>query len=195
VFPGFLDRSPKERKMMRTVCKTLEYATWYGANDETVWKGLLKEGYNFKLVDVSASLAVLRKKMSGIVRWQRETITAASNPPYTLRGMVLGRRRVWPMGQVDQGEALNIVPQTTGAEIMDLGMAKMDGRIRDRGYKQCFPIVQVHDAAVYECWEDEADLVKADVDDCFEFEWTNPRNGKTVRFPVDSAIDDCWANV
>src|SRR5262249_22737440 len=90
VFPGFMDRSPKERKMMRTVCKTLEYATWYGANDETVWKGLLKEGYNFKLVDTSKSLDVLRKKMSGIIRWQRETILTASNPPYTLRGMVLG---------------------------------------------------------------------------------------------------------
>lgn len=194
VFPGFVDRPAKERKMMRTVCKTLEYATWYGANDETVWKGLLKEGYNFKLVDVQHSLAVLRKRMSGIVRWQRETILAAARPPHTLRGMVLGRRRVWPMGQVDQGEALNIVPQTTGAEIMDLGMYKMACRIQDRGYRQCFPIVQVHDAAVYECWEDEADAVLADVNDCFAYEHSNPINGRTVKFSIDAGIADTWAD-
>lgn len=195
VFPGFKDRPEKERKMMRTVCKTLEYATWYGADDETVWKGLLKEGYNFKLVDVMHSLAVLRKKMSGIVRWQRETIHAASSPPFTLKGMILGRRRVWPMGQVDQGEALNIVPQTTAAEVMDLGMYKMACRIYDRGYRQCFPIVQVHDACVFECWAEDAEAVLKDIEDCFTYEHSNPKNGRTVRFPVDAAIGDSWNEV
>lgn len=195
VFPGFADRPAKERKMMRTVCKTLEYATWYGANDETVWKGLLKEGYNFKLVDVQHSLGVLRKKMPGIVAWQRATILGAARPPHTLRGMVLGRRRVWPMGQVDQGEALNIVPQTTGAEIMDLGMYRMAQRIHDRRYRDAFPIAQIHDAAVYECDEDDAEKIMADISECFEYEHTNPNNGRTVRFPVEPAIDDCWMNV
>jgi uracil-DNA glycosylase family 4 len=195
VFPGFLQKSPKERKMARTVCKTLEYATWYGASDDKVWKGLLKEGYNFKFADVVGSLNILRRKMSGIVTWQRETIQKAMHPPFELRDFVLGRRRVWPMGQVEPSEALNIVPQSTGAAVMDLGMAKMDKRIIDRGYKEAFPFAQIHDAAVYECWENDAEKLAADVKDCFTFETSNPINGKTITFTVDVGIGDAWFEV
>ena len=195
VFPRFDERTPAERKQARTVCKTLEYATWYGAADEKVWKGLLKEGYSFKLADVVGSLNILRRKMSGIVTWQRETIHHASQPPFELRDFVSGRRRVWPMGQVEASEALNIVPQATGAALMNEGMDRIDQRIHDRGYKECFPIVQVHDASVWECWEDDAEKLVADLKDCFESERTNPKNGKTVRFTIDPGVGQAWNEV
>jgi DNA polymerase I-like protein with 3'-5' exonuclease and polymerase domains len=193
VFPGFKDKTASERKMMRTVCKTLEYATWYGAADEKVWKGLLKEGYTYRLQDVVGALNRLRRKMIGVVGWQRETIGRASQPPFELRDFVLDRRRVWPMGQVEASEALNIVPQATGASIMDLGMWKMTLRLPK--YKEAYPIVQVHDASVFELWEDDAEPFQKDVDECFEFECTNPKNGKTVRFPIESEIGTTWALV
>lgn len=192
VFPGFKDRPAPERKMMRTVCKTLEYATWYGANDEKVWKGLLKEGYNFKLADVSKSLGILRKKMSGVIRWQRETIHRASQPPYTLRDFVSGRMRVWPMGNVEASEALNCVPQFTGAAIMNMGMEKMDMRLPK--YKQAFCISQVHDAAYFECWEDDADKIETDIDECFSYEHER-EDGLRMKFTVDigtgTSLADC----
>ena len=193
VFPGFKDKSPKERKMMRTVCKTLEYATWYGASDDKVWKGLLQEGYKIKFADVVGSLNVLRKKMSGIVRWQRETIHRASQPPYELRDFVLGRRRVWPMGQVEASEALNIVPQSTGAAIMNRGMDVMDARLAQ--YKEAFCVAQIHDAAVFECWEDDAEAIAKDIDECFAYEHTNEANGRTVKFPVEVDIAQSWDKV
>jgi DNA polymerase I-like protein with 3'-5' exonuclease and polymerase domains/intein/homing endonuclease len=194
VFPGFKDRPAKERKMMRTVCKTLEYATWYGAADEKVWKGLLKEGYNFKLVDVVGALNILRKKMPGIIRWQRETIHRASQPPFELHDFVTGRRRVWPMGQVEASEALNIVPQSTGSAIMNMGLEKMMARIYDRGYKQAFPIAQIHDAAVFECWEDDAEALAKDVEDCFTYEHEG-EDGLRMRFPIEIGIGNSWADV
>lgn len=193
VFPGFDQKTASERKMARTVCKTLEYAAFYGASDDKVWKGLLQEGYTFKFQDVVGSLNVLRRKMSGIIRWQRETIQMASQPPYELRDFVGGRRRVWPMGQVEASEALNIVPQSTGAAIMNTGMFKMDQRLVR--YKEAFCIAQIHDAAVFECDEDDTEPIKQDIIECFTYEHTNEANGKTVQFPVEVDIGQCWSEV
>jgi uracil-DNA glycosylase family 4 len=195
VFPGFDQRTGAEQKQARTVCKTLEYATWYGAADEKVWKGLIKEGYDFKLADVVASLNVLKRKMSYVVAWQRNTIHSASQPPYEIRDFVSGRRRVWPMGQVEASEALNICPQATGAAIMNRGMELMDEWLHGQRFKEAFPIAQIHDAAVFECWEEDADAIAKGIDHCFTYEHTNSANGKTVKFPVDIGIGKSWSEV
>jgi len=183
----------KMKKQLRDLTKQVEYGAFYGGSPETLWKVLLKEGFNVKLTDVTAAVNALMRRMTGIVRWQRNTVAKAALPPYTIRDFVLGRRRVFPMGQVDPNEALNFESQATAAAIMDTGMARMDDRIRDRGYKQCFPIVQVHDAAVYECWEDDAEDVKADIIDCYTQEYT--RDGRTIPYPVDAKIADSWDGV
>jgi DNA polymerase I-like protein with 3'-5' exonuclease and polymerase domains len=124
------------------------------------------------------------------VRWQRETVAKASLPPFTIRDFILGRRRVFPMGQVDPNEALNFESQSTAAAIMDTGMYRMEQRIIDRGYKECFAIVQVHDAAAYECWAEDAADVAADITDCYTQEYS--RDGRTIPYPVDVRIGDSW---
>ena len=181
------------KKQLRDLTKQVEYGAFYGGSPETLWKVLLKEGFNVKLTDVAAAVNALMRKMAGIVRWQRNTVAKAALPPHTIRDFILGRRRVFPMGQVDPNEALNFESQSTAAAIMDTGMARMDERIIDRGYKECFPIVQVHDAAVYECWEDDAEDVAADVDDCYTQVYE--RDGRTIPYPVDVKIADSWDGV
>lgn len=181
------------KKQLRDLTKQVEYGAFYGGSPETLWKVLLKEGFNVKLTDVTAAVNALMRKMGGIVRWQRNTVAKAALPPYTIKDFILGRRRVFPMGQVDPNEALNFESQATAAAIMDTGMARMDARIIDRGYKECFPFVQVHDAAVYECWEDDAEDVKADVIDCYTQEYS--RDGRTIPYPVDAKIADSWDGV
>lgn len=183
----------KLKKQLRDLTKQVEYGAFYGGSPETLWKVLLKEGFNVKLTDVTAAVGALMRKMSGIVRWQRNTVAKAALPPHTIKDFVLGRRRVFPMGQVDPNEALNFESQATAAAIMDTGMARMEERIADRGYKECFAIVQVHDAAAYECWEDDAEDVKADIIDCYTQEYT--RDGRTIPYPVDAKIADSWDGV
>jgi DNA polymerase I-like protein with 3'-5' exonuclease and polymerase domains/uracil-DNA glycosylase len=183
----------KMKKQLRDLVKQVEYGAFYGGSPETLWKVLLKEGFNVRLVDVAQAISTLMRKMPGIVRWQRNTVAKAALPPYTIADFVLGRRRVFPMGQVDPNEALNFESQATAASIMDTGMWRMEQRIIDRGYKECDPIVQVHDAAAYECWEDDAEDVAADVKDCYEQEYE--RNGQTIPYPVDVKIADSWDGV
>ena len=180
----------KMKKQLRDLVKQVEYGAFYGGSPETLWKVLLKEGFNVELSDVVSAINKLMAKMPGIVRWQRVTVAKAALPPYTITDFVLGRRRVFPMGQVDPNEALNFESQATAASIMDTGMYLMDQRIEDRGYKEVDGIVQVHDAAVYECWEDDAEAIAVDVKDCYEQEYE--RDGHRVPYPVDIEISDTW---
>jgi DNA polymerase I-like protein with 3'-5' exonuclease and polymerase domains len=191
VFPKFDALDKDEAKQLREITKPLEYASVYGANPETCWKGLLKEGFNIKLVDVTAAIQKIMNRMAGVITWQRKQIARASIPPYTISSMLLGRRRVWPMGQVEATEALNSGVQFSGSDIMNTGMARMEDRIIDRGYKECFGIVQVHDAAVYECWAEDAEDLAIDIKDCYEQE--HVVNGVTMRYPVEIHIGDDWS--
>lgn len=180
----------KMKKQLRDLVKQVEYGAFYGGSPETLWKVLLKEGFNVKLSDVTDAINKLMAKMPGIVKWQRVTVAKASLPPFTITDFVLGRRRVFPMGQVDANEALNFESQATAAAIMDTGMARMDDRIISRGYKEVDCIVQVHDAAAYECWEDDAEAIAQDVRDCYEQEYE--RDGRRIPYPVDVEISDTW---
>lgn len=181
----------KAQTRMRNVTKNFEYGAWYGGSDETLWKTLLKDGYNVKLADVALSVKKLKTKSSGVTKWQADTVRKASQPPYELRDYVDGRRRVWPMGQVDMNEALNSVPQFTGAAIMNTALERMADVLK--AYKQAFPIVQVHDAAVFEAWEDDLDAIKADVDRVVPQVYTS--NGVEIPFPIESSIGTCWKDV
>lgn len=183
----------KMKKQLRDLVKQVEYGAFYGGSPETLWKVMLKEGFNVKLSDITDAINKLMAKMPGIVRWQREAVAKASLPPYTIRDFVLGRRRVFPMGQVDPNEALNYESQATAAAIMDTGMYLMDQRIVSRGYKECDAIVQVHDAAAYECDEDDAEDVARDVVECYSQQYE--REGRVIPYPVDVAIADSWAGL
>jgi len=183
----------KMKKQLRDLVKQIEYGAFYGGSPETLWKVLLKEGFNVKLADVAQAISTLMRKMPGIVRWQRQTVAKASLPPFTITDFVLGRRRVFPMGQVDPNEALNYESQATAAAIMDTGMWRMEQRIVDRGYKDAFGIGQFHDAAAYEVWEDDAEDFAADIDDCYTQEYS--RDGRTIPYPVEVKIADSWDKV
>jgi hypothetical protein len=69
----------------------------------------------------------------------------------------------------------------------------MDQCIKARGYKQCDAIVQVHDAAAYMCWEDDAQDVADDV--VREYSQQYEREGRVIPYPVDVAITSTWAGM
>lgn len=191
IFAGF-DKMPKDdQKQAREQTKPLEYGAFYGGSIETLWKQMLKNGSNAKLVDIAAAVGLLMKRMAGVVAWQRNTVAQASQPPYEVRDFLLGRRRTFPLGQVEATEAMNFGVQAAGAAIMNTGMARMDDVIGM--FKQAFAIAQIHDAAVFECWEDDAPRLAEEVTRCFTQAYE--RDGRMVPFPVDVKIGKSWADV
>lgn len=191
VFPKFDLYDKTDQKQLRDGVKPLEYGAFYGGAPETLWKAQLKEGRDIKLADVQRAVQLLMSKMEGVVRWQRACVLRASEPPHEITDFDLNRRRTFPLGQVDPNEAINFGVQASGATVMNRGFARMRARLR--AYRQAFAILQIHDAAVFECWEDDVEALSADVKEAFT--QTYERNGYPITFNIDLKIGKSWAEV
>ena len=191
IFPKFETLGASEQKQLRDLTKPLEYGAFYGGSVETLWRNLVKEGRSVRLADIAKAVATLMHKMEGVVRWQRNAVATAMTPPYEVRDFLLGRRRTFPLGQVEATEAMNFGVQAAGSAIMNTGMGRMADLIDN--FKECEPIGQFHDAAIFECWADDADLVAAAVKDSFTQSYE--RDGRVIPFPIDLKIGVSWADV
>jgi DNA polymerase I-like protein with 3'-5' exonuclease and polymerase domains len=191
IFQKFETLPKDDQKQLRDLTKSFEYGAFYGGSVETLWKNLLKEGKTLKLVDVAHAVATLMHRMTGVVHWQRNCVATATQPPYEIKEFLYGRRRTFPLGQVEATEAMNFTAQSAGASIMNTGMAIADEGLK--AYKEAFAIVQVHDATVFECWADDAPKLAEDVNRWFHQEYE--RDGRLVPFPVDVKIAQTWAEV
>lgn len=191
IWPHFDSLDPDTRKQLRENVKNIEYGAMYMAQLDTLHQTMLKAGNLIEKADLARAIAALLKAMAGVVTWQHSTIARASAPPYEIRDFVLGRRRTWPMGQVEGTEAVNYGVQTAAASIMNTGMANMMEVIDD--YREVDPIAQIHDAAIFECWEDDASRLAEDVTKAFTQAYE--RDGRSIPFPIDVKIGQSWDSV
>lgn len=187
IFGKLFERSDETiRYQLRENAKNFEYGAFYLGSPETLWRTLLQQGYKIELKDVIHAVGSLLSKMPGIVQWQRRCIYQGSHPPNQITSH-LGRRRTFPMGQCDPNEAVNFGVQSFGADLMNLGMDRMTDRLVR--YKEAYPILQLHDAAVFEIWDDDIDAIKKDIKDSFETEIDG------VLFPVEVRDAQSWADL
>lgn len=191
IWQGFDQLDDDTRKQLRENVKNIEYGAMYMAQLETLHKTMLKAGNMIRIEDLAVAINKLLKAMAGVVAWQHRTIAQASTPPYEIKSHVRGRRRVWPMGQAEGPEAVNAGVQFTASDIMNEGMAIFYPRLCE--YKEAYPIAQIHDAAVFECWEDDAEAIGYAIKESFETEIE--RDGRRIPFPVDVKIGDDWSQV
>lgn len=191
IWPNFDQLDADTRKQLRENVKNIEYGYFYMAQLDKLYETMLKAGNVIRKADLAKALFALGKAMPGITAWQQNAIRTALTPPYIIRDFVLGRIRQWPMGQAEGPEAVNIGVQTAAASIMNTGMARMYPRLAS--YKETFPIAQIHDACVFETWEDSAERLKVDIVDAYTQSYE--RDGRSIPFPVDVKIGQDWASV
>lgn len=189
IFDAFDRLDEDSRLQVREQTKPIEYGFMYLAQPETLHRQLLKEGFNIKFADLLKAYARLEKLMGGVRRWQQQSVATASQWPYQIREPILGRFRTWPLGQVEATEACNSGVQPTAAAIMNTGLARFMERSLPL-FREVDPLAQVHDAAYFECWEDDAERLGAAIKRDFEHE--EQRDGRVVRFPVKVKIADSW---
>jgi uracil-DNA glycosylase family 4 len=191
IFSGFDQLEPTLQKKARDEGKNFSYGALYGGSAETLHETLCKQGHSYKLADVAKSHALLLAGMPGVVAWQRGCVQTASRPPYEIREFLYGRRRTFPMGQVEATESMNFGVQAAGASIMNTGMARMDQALDS--YKEAFAVCQIHDSAIFECWEEDSEKLMDDVKRCFTQEYS--RDGRVIPFPIEAAIAKSWDKV
>jgi DNA polymerase I-like protein with 3'-5' exonuclease and polymerase domains/uracil-DNA glycosylase len=191
IWPHFDTLDPDTRKQLRENVKNIGYGFMYMAALDKLYETMLKAGNVIKKADLARALAMLSIAMSGITAWQQASIRTAMTPPYEIHDFVLGRFRSWPLGQAEGPEAVNYGVQTAAAAIMNTGMANMAPRLQ--AYKEAWPIAQIHDAAIFEVWENDVTKFCADVKTSFEQRYE--RDGRSIPFPIDLKVGDSWDQV
>jgi uracil-DNA glycosylase family 4 len=117
-----------ERKALRDICKRVIYGMNYGAGDETVLEAIYSGGYNGPPISLDM-IGRVRKAIytafSGIKAYQEKLYTDAVKNK-AIFSPLLGRRRIFPLGDVPFTEILNFPIQClTGATRV----------LTDRGYQ------------------------------------------------------------
>jgi len=188
VWPDFDSLPVDERKVRRDLIKRPEYGAFYAGSVETLWKSVVRDYPNVTISMIGKMVHVMKTRMPGVTAWHQNMMRMADRDG-EIRSMILGRRRCFPIKQFDLSEVVNFPIQSSGADLINLGL--MD--IMPRLPATTFPILQIHDAVVFECDEDDQDLVKRLVVESFtrDVEY----NGNTMNFPVDAKAGHTWAEV
>lgn len=185
VWPDFDSVEVSERKVRRDMIKRPEYGAFYAGSVETLWKSVVRDYPNVTISMIGKMVAMMKSKMPGVLAWHQNEMRAADRDG-EVRSMILGRRRCFPIQQFDLSEVVNFGIQASGADLINLGLAEILPQLPPTA----FPILQIHDALVFEHDEDDTDLIKALVIKCFTREVTY--NGNTMKFPVDARSGKSW---
>jgi uracil-DNA glycosylase family 4 len=185
VWPEWESVPVDERKVRRDLIKRPEYGAFYAGSIETLWKSVVRDYPSVTIGMIGKMVQVMKTHMPGVTAWHQNMMRVADQQG-EIRSMILGRRRCFPIKQFDLSEVVNFPIQSSGADLINLGL--MD--IMPRLPADAFPILQIHDAVVFECDEDDQDLVKSLVVQSFtrEVEY----NGNTMAFPVDAKSGKSW---
>jgi DNA polymerase I-like protein with 3'-5' exonuclease and polymerase domains len=192
VWPNFDELPYERRKVLRDTVKRPEYGAFYGGSIDTLWKNVVKDYPDVKQADIARMVALMTARMPGVTAWHQKLLRDVAQPPHELRSAIYGRRRCFPLGNADMNDVYNFPVQSTGADIMATGLLRLMPKLRNE-YSNADPIIQIHDAIVFECDEADGDRLMTDVKDCFE--QTHTHNGVTIHFSVDPAKGRSWADV
>lgn len=161
---------------------------FYGGSVEAGWKAVVRDYPKVTIGMIGKMVATMATKMPGVTAWHQRMVRMADQVG-EVRSAILGRRRCFPLKQFDMSEVVNFPVQSTGADIINLGLMEIMPKLP----KNSFPILQIHDAVVFECDEDDQDRLKSLIVECFTREVTY--EGTTVVFPVDAKAGRSWAEV
>lgn len=177
-----------ERKVRRDLIKRPEYGAFYAGSIETLWKSVVRDYPSVTIGMIGKMVQVMKTRMPGVTAWHQNMMRTADQQG-EIRSMILGRRRCFPIKQFDLSEVVNFPIQSSGADLINLGLMEIMLLLPE----DAFPILQIHDAVVFECDEDDQDLMKQLVVKSFTRDVTY--NGHTMHFPVDAKSGKSWAEV
>ena len=200
-------RGKKEDPELYDFIKRTEYGAFYEGSIETLWANLLKDDPQVKIQDVARAVNVIKAKMPRVAIWQAMKRAQVAVAPHRLRSFLFGVQRIWPLGNASPTEVANWDVQTMGAELMAEGFRRLVAWFETRHGAEAmeaaypaFPngfsiILQVHDAAYFLGPESEAPSMIEAIEACFPQEYTNPANGITMQFPIETKVGRDWAEV
>jgi uracil-DNA glycosylase family 4 len=190
---AFKKEAYDQAKLLRDIVKRAVYGLAYGSGASTILKSIYDGGYEGPPITVNIIQRVIKtyfEEYPGIVRRREATLKRALRERKVV-SPILGRHRVFPLGDVEATIAYNYEIQAGGADIMNLrtwevycGLADID--------PTAGLIAQVHDALYAECAEDKAQEVARFIEDTLSVEWSLVEGAPTMAFTASAAISKNW---
>lgn len=195
VWPNFWELDDVSRSILREGVKNAEYASFYEGSEETVHKTLIVKlgDPTISLAKTREMIAMMRSKMSGLISWKQRILNAIAKPPHEMRCLILNRLRAFPLAMFSPADVVNWGIQAFSAYMIKSGLVRIMPRIK-KYRRRCFPDIDVHDAVIFECDEDETHRLTVDVKDCFEQSY-RAVNGQEIPFPIETKVGKSWAEV
>lgn len=160
------------RSTLREIVKRVVYGLNYGAGAQTVLDAIYAGGYDGKPLDVAfieRVTLVYFKAFPGVPKWRAKQLRFAMEQR-EVRSPILGRHRIFPLGDVEPAVVYNYPIQSGGADIMALGLKPLFRELPKVDPTALF-IAQYHDAIYVECDEDRDDAVARCIERNMSFEY------------------------
>lgn len=178
---------------LRKSAKIIHLGRQYGAGVKTVFAQALRQDRRFTFDNTRKLMKAWDKTYYRTVRYWDEEMQRVLESGYS-EGRVLGGRRVYPRPP-ERSEVANYPVQRTAAELMNLELIDLHGRLKLE-VPSAKIIIQLHDAIDVECPADKEEQVTRIVNDVMQREWSFC--GVTRAFPIElktTRYPDTWAEV
>jgi DNA polymerase-1 len=189
----FLDADKKQRKALRDVAKRVVYGLNYGAGAATILAAIYDGGYagpplTTRLVE--STVQAYFRAFPGVPVWREKQLKTVQQSR-EVRSPILGRRRIFPLGEVDATVAYNYPIQSGAADIMGMRLAILAKRLPDAKARALL-IAQVHDAIYVECDEDGVERVERIVEDSLTIERTLVAGSQPMLYLASASHAQSW---
>lgn len=184
-----------KRKALRDLVKRVIYGLNYGAGDAKVLEAIYSgpEPYNgppITLEMVAHIRKTIFKAFPKVLEW-RENAVRLAQETQEIRSPILGRRRVFPFGDIPPTEIYNFPIQSMAAEIMNERTILLYEALPSID-PTAFIFAQVHDAIYVECDENKAEAVAKLVEETLTCEKIIVPGAPVMVFNASAAIADDW---
>jgi len=194
---AFMAGDPTRRKALRDLAKTVIYAINYGAGAAKILDSIQSnpryEGPPVRLDVVQRIIATIFQVFPKIPVWREAQLRSAEKDG-EVRSALHGRRRVYPLGDVDATVAWNFPIQATAADIVNDSLISFYKKLPTVD-PSAFVIAQVHDAIYVECDERLADPVGKLLEQCMTHEISLVDGAPAMRFEAAAKADRNWGKL
>jgi uracil-DNA glycosylase family 4 len=194
---GFLESDEKGRKALRNGTKAVVYGMNYGAGARKIQATIMAdEAYTGPPLSVDMVQRIMSAYFAGFPRVQgyRDVAVQRAERDRAVYSPILGRRRPFPLGEVEAPTAMNFPIQSCAADIVDEAMDTLHKALPAVDPDAAI-LAQVHDALYVECREEHAQAVAKLVEKSMYRKLRIVATAPEMEFVATAKIGPSWSSV
>lgn len=184
------------RSTLRDIVKRVVYGLNYGAGAATVLEAIYDGGYDGPPLDIAfieRVVGVYFKAFPGVPKWREKQLRTALDTR-EIKTPMLGRHRIFPLGDVEPPVAYNYPIQGGGADIMGEGCKRLV-KVLWKVDPSALVLAQIHDALYVECDEQKAEAVAKCVEQAMSFDYAFVDGAPLMPYVATASIGTNLAEV